>query len=90
MISLHGWFAIMVEDNLQMDTFTLSDPEGRNVYKFKTSNHGKAVEWCKHLNEVAHSRRNSGDENEQDCLIDFNEESKKEILDVEAIKFEIA
>src|SRR6266496_566878 len=73
-ISLKGWIAVKLEDVTQMDIFTLSDPSGRNVYKFKCETTKEAFEWCKHINGV--SLLLSHDRSIAECLIQFEEQDK--------------
>ncbi|RWS25391.1 ras-specific guanine nucleotide-releasing factor RalGPS2-like protein [Leptotrombidium deliense] len=48
-----GWIAIKLEDDPQsMDCFTLSDPEGKTVYKFKTNTHLEAMSWCREITDA--------------------------------------
>lgn len=54
-LSTSGWVATLCSDSegpLQADSFYLTDPTGRSVYRFKISSPSESVLWTMHLNAL--------------------------------------
>lgn len=56
MAPMHGCVVVLKEKGiLKHDTFTITDPNKGNIYKFKTLGESSALDWCQHLDKACRS-----------------------------------
>lgn len=68
-----GCMVVLSDDgSIKHDTFTITDPNKGNIYKFKTLDEKPALEWCRHLDKASRCTDSKVGPTSHFCNLHFN------------------